>query len=144
MPFALIFVFFFFNDTATTEIYTLSLHDALPISWSCADPFLFGSALKMPAGPDCGVVGIPPQLTRMPAELLAKLLGDAQRHRATLPGAVERPRGGRAGREQVLHRDAAPVGALGDRLDQRRGRQPSDDELAGHVSVPAGIGGSVA
>src|SRR5256885_9762219 len=27
------FFFFFFNDTATTEIYTLSLHDALPI-WS--------------------------------------------------------------------------------------------------------------
>src|SRR6267143_7330118 len=27
-----IFVIFFFNDTATTEIYTLSLHDALPIS----------------------------------------------------------------------------------------------------------------
>src|SRR2546429_3768318 len=26
------FSFFFFNDTATTEIYTLSLHDALPIS----------------------------------------------------------------------------------------------------------------
>ena len=29
------FVFFFFNDTATTEIYTLSLHDALPI---CGGP----------------------------------------------------------------------------------------------------------
>src|SRR2546428_8904893 len=28
----MIFFFFFFNDTATTEIYTLSLHDALPIS----------------------------------------------------------------------------------------------------------------
>src|SRR2546426_10770276 len=27
---------FFFNDTATTEIYTLSLHDALPISFVCA------------------------------------------------------------------------------------------------------------
>src|SRR5215471_21285499 len=27
----LLFFFFFFNDTATTEIYTLSLHDALPI-----------------------------------------------------------------------------------------------------------------
>src|SRR5258705_7754664 len=27
-----LFSFFFFNDTATTEIYTLSLHDALPIS----------------------------------------------------------------------------------------------------------------
>src|SRR5688572_31148370 len=28
------FIFFFFNDTATTEIYTLSLHDALPISYA--------------------------------------------------------------------------------------------------------------
>src|SRR2546429_3650904 len=27
----MVFFFFFFNDTATTEIYTLSLHDALPI-----------------------------------------------------------------------------------------------------------------
>src|SRR5256885_11904941 len=35
-----IFFFFFFNDTATTEIYTLSLHDALPIygpRGACAD-----------------------------------------------------------------------------------------------------------
>src|SRR5437773_12273086 len=30
------FIFFFFNDTATTEIYTLSLHDALPILPPCA------------------------------------------------------------------------------------------------------------
>src|SRR6266508_1473719 len=30
--FLFFFFFFFFNDTATTEIYTLSLHDALPIS----------------------------------------------------------------------------------------------------------------
>src|SRR5215469_12694920 len=29
--FIYVFFFFFFNDTATTEIYTLSLHDALPI-----------------------------------------------------------------------------------------------------------------
>src|SRR5690349_24991261 len=36
--------FFFFNDTATTEIYTLSLHDALPISvWS---PLLWSRALE--------------------------------------------------------------------------------------------------
>src|SRR5256885_12540205 len=32
MPGPLLPFFFFFNDTATTEIYTLSLHDALPIS----------------------------------------------------------------------------------------------------------------
>ena len=40
-----LFVCFFFNDTATTEIYTLSLHDALPISGSkVIDPRL--DALK--------------------------------------------------------------------------------------------------
>src|SRR6266700_2739619 len=32
MPLSLLLFFFFFNDPATTEIYTLSLHDALPIS----------------------------------------------------------------------------------------------------------------
>src|SRR5260221_14581488 len=32
------FFFFFFNDTATTEIYTLSLHDALPILSTAAAP----------------------------------------------------------------------------------------------------------
>src|SRR5687768_18382425 len=32
LHFSFFFFFFFFNDTATTEIYTLSLHDALPIS----------------------------------------------------------------------------------------------------------------
>src|SRR5437867_8682685 len=31
-PFSFTLFFFFFKDTATTEIYTLSLHDALPIS----------------------------------------------------------------------------------------------------------------
>src|SRR5207249_12324237 len=35
-PSYLFFFFFFFNDTATTEIYTLSLHDALPI-WNLAN-----------------------------------------------------------------------------------------------------------
>src|SRR5690348_18401799 len=33
------FFFFFFNDTATTEIYTLSLHDALPIFENLFHPF---------------------------------------------------------------------------------------------------------
>src|SRR2546422_5219279 len=37
LPSLPLFCFFFFNDTATTEIYTLSLHDALPISWGAAD-----------------------------------------------------------------------------------------------------------
>src|SRR3712207_1107832 len=33
-------IFFFFNDTATTEIYTLSLHDALPICFSSNAEFV--------------------------------------------------------------------------------------------------------
>src|SRR3989475_11775527 len=39
-----LFSFFFFNDTATTEIYTLSLHDALPISSRVRDLFEQGKA----------------------------------------------------------------------------------------------------
>src|SRR2546430_14467727 len=39
------FFFFFFNDTATTEIYTLSLHDALPILGSGSS---FRAAIRAP------------------------------------------------------------------------------------------------
>src|SRR5256885_15891698 len=40
-----LYVFFFFNDTATTEIYTLSLHDALPISVRRGQKSAFASPL---------------------------------------------------------------------------------------------------
>src|SRR2546426_415697 len=43
--------FFFFNDTATTEIYTLSLHDALPI-YPC--PPRRCSSAGLPHHPSCG------------------------------------------------------------------------------------------
>src|SRR5256885_12375697 len=39
--------FFFFNDTATTEIYTLSLHDALPISTYSTHQWDTGSGLPL-------------------------------------------------------------------------------------------------
>src|SRR5258706_16226519 len=47
--------FFFFNDTATTEIYTLSLHDALPIfpledGEDHREPRAVGSARRSPSG----------------------------------------------------------------------------------------------
>src|SRR6266850_7466527 len=44
--FLLFFFFFFFNDTATTEIYTLSLHDALPIPLKDPSGFWIGTALE--------------------------------------------------------------------------------------------------
>src|SRR5207249_5071991 len=54
------FFFFFFNDPATTEIYTLSLHDALPIAIRGATvdvPTLSGTKrIRVPAGTQHGTV----------------------------------------------------------------------------------------
>src|SRR5436853_7852564 len=47
----LLTLFFFFNDTATTEIYTLSLHDALPISSSASNS-------RDPPAPGFGSAGL--------------------------------------------------------------------------------------
>src|SRR5260221_14200679 len=62
------FHFFFFNDTATTEIYTLSLHDALPIffdtaSWSAlktARFFLVPAPVSASGGAPSSPGGAPP------------------------------------------------------------------------------------
>src|SRR5258708_1076228 len=67
---SVIFFFFFFNDTATTEIYTLSLHDALPIS--CDSLYAFkGPSFPVPAPvrekPFVEVVS-PSEWPRLPAE----------------------------------------------------------------------------
>src|SRR5256885_13267519 len=48
------FIFFFFNDTATTEIYTLSLHDALPISsFTCCCRGIRATTRRSPTKPRC-------------------------------------------------------------------------------------------
>src|SRR2546427_12005228 len=57
-------LFFFFNDTATTEIYTLSLHDALPISRvtkpsrTCTRPRLRLRASSSTRAPRCIRLGL--------------------------------------------------------------------------------------
>src|SRR3712207_9524030 len=60
-----LYIWFVFNDTATTEIYTLSLHDALPISelggWTLV-PHSTRSA--PPVGPGAGTSGRGPRLGR--------------------------------------------------------------------------------
>src|SRR2546429_5363930 len=58
--------FFFFNDTATTEIYTLSLHDALPISFGLG---------RSAGGSGAGGNGAPPDLP--PPEPPATISGNA-------------------------------------------------------------------
>src|SRR5215204_2327835 len=50
----ILFYFFFFNDTATTEIYTLSLHDALPIRESVV------MSLTACIGPEINLLGETP------------------------------------------------------------------------------------
>src|SRR3712207_9501545 len=71
-------LFFFFNDTATTEIYTLSLHDALPIS-----PDQSG-ALRSGPGQGQGVARHQPAVRRVGVPQP----GAADRHRR--PGHAER------------------------------------------------------
>src|SRR2546427_5621380 len=46
-------LFFFFNDTATTEIYTLSLHDALPICFGRAQRPRYSAISDTAAGTAC-------------------------------------------------------------------------------------------
>src|SRR2546427_9296746 len=67
MPVARSF-FFFFNDTATTEIYTLSLHDALPISGNRHDHQLRDA------------------IARLDGEGLAATVPDADQQRALVVG----------------------------------------------------------
>src|SRR3712207_7411741 len=62
--------FFFFNDTATTEIYTLSLHDALPI-W-------IGELVEAVPESDGGESALQPRVGR---ELLDRSDGDTQTER---------------------------------------------------------------
>src|SRR3712207_7457439 len=54
----MIHFFFFFNDTATTEIYTLSLHDALPI-------LALAQSSRVPSGLQSYVIEQRPEITRL-------------------------------------------------------------------------------
>src|SRR2546425_13338578 len=71
----LFFSFFFFNDTATTEIYTLSLHDALPICLVADElPNLLDKV------DDEVHDGQAPQAGRKHPEVLAQEIGHEERH----------------------------------------------------------------
>src|SRR3989475_11102460 len=82
--------FFFFNDTATTEIYTLSLHDALPIYF---DPFFKTADETLGRMAGIRTLGF-----RATIEAAARLVG----------GPLPRP-GGRAAPAHRLHPEAAGI-----------------------------------
>src|ERR1022692_4090580 len=124
------FCFFFFNDTATTEIYTLSLHDALPISYSTSRPMQFILALAGGTTVQRGPLWWAYDGSRRPPR------GDcAQPADAARPGAAYRhrdpPERAHPGRHQPdplaepLARAASGLAILPERLC-RAHRQPRD------------------
>src|ERR1035437_8718505 len=125
-PSSISFVCFFFNDTATTEIYTLSLHDALPISGPhlCPSVFICGSLLL----PDHGAtLHPPPPAPAAPPRSPARLRSASA---SRIPGAVhicESRRGGTRSAICVLPRR------------QNRGRLPTPARTTspGEASAPA-------
>src|SRR3989442_956980 len=124
--------FFFFNDTATTEIYTLSLHDALPISLEADGRRRLRAhrgAAERPrdvAGEDLDAV---PELDE-PAQAVEEALGSLARlDRQIRPAGVadeERVAGedepGLLAAGAVDHREAAVLGAVARCVDR-----PQDD-----------------
>src|SRR2546422_11498658 len=62
--------FFFFNDTATTEIYTLSLHDALPISGA---PCVWPRPCRRAPAPTLPRRRLPPRSEEHTSELQSRL-----------------------------------------------------------------------
>src|SRR2546422_5958244 len=75
--------FFFFNDTATTEIYTLSLHDALPIWLSWTENIWIGTSIE-----DIDVASRADYLRQIPAVVrfisAEPLLGRSEEHTSEL------------------------------------------------------------
>src|ERR1019366_4636778 len=109
--------FFFFNDTATTEIYTLSLHDALPISWRRgvhlrAEPLvLAGTRGRGGGSPRCAALR-PRRTAVLPAGVRA-----AHREGPAWTGAAGRQQAGRAAR--LHHRRQAGYSRSAHRLGRR-------------------------
>src|SRR3712207_9290201 len=68
----MLFCLFFFNDTATTEIYTLSLHDALPISHEASAEPTAAALTRRGEGPAAAPAGRPRSGGRLPRVHVAR------------------------------------------------------------------------
>src|SRR3712207_8491537 len=77
-------MFFFFNDTATTEIYTLSLHDALPISGASCSPSRSFSGSNPYLGADHFNGGGSPRLLAFPDRPVHKREKRSEEHTSEL------------------------------------------------------------
>ena len=86
MVLSFLLFFFFFNDTATTEIYTLSLHDALPICEAIDFPYspVRLMVLMMPDGTDPAVL----QRLRDAADRKSTRLNSSHVKRSRMPSSA--------------------------------------------------------
>src|SRR3712207_2276578 len=109
---------FFFNDTATTEIYTLSLHDALPICQALQD----GTIERLVR--EDGVVG----LTSNPT-IFQKAIAGGDTYDDQLREVLETTEDGKEAFLQLAVRD------IQDACDLLRDVYDSSDHLDGHVSI---------
>src|SRR3712207_8658715 len=75
--------FFFFNDTATTEIYTLSLHDALPIWESSIDATTSSKRLRIKTIPAVSTATSVPPCSEIPTSAWARA-GRSEEHTSEL------------------------------------------------------------
>src|SRR6266545_5013696 len=108
------FFFFFFNDTATTEIYTLSLHDALPISsptpteTATASPTLTPTAVETVVAPPDPATVAPPLDRSVATDIFASTqflyTGSNAIQTGVASGAIEARRAAVL-RGRVLNRD---------------------------------------
>src|SRR3989454_2137698 len=143
------FVYFFFNDTATTEIYTLSLHDALPISRDRRRAPRGGGAS---AGQRARVRRVAAVRRRYgQAEEAGREAEAAARHRwsqcagtavlaavsGRAPGRIPRPRGAGAGGRELAR---ASRGAAADAA-RPRAQVGHAGHLAGRALVPVAVRG---
>src|SRR6478609_8400787 len=116
------FCFFFFNDTATTEIYTLSLHDALPI-WP-GDP---RGLARPPARGACRRSEDRRRDAARLADVSDRARHDRRAGRRAAPPLARRAAGGGGGRARARagasRRDAAPADAR--RVQHRPARIPA-------------------
>src|SRR2546430_12138591 len=115
-----LFFFFFFNDTATTEIYTLSLHDALPI-WRRPRDLPPELAVRNGPVPGAGLQGARPRRDRAAAAARARPAGRGlDRRRAPRRVPAEPPPGPRGRAGALPHERARPESARA-----RRGAVPN-------------------
>src|SRR6266498_6066641 len=120
------FLFFFFNDTATTEIYTLSLHDALPIPPTCSASPTAASCAPAPPPTYWPSTATPwPTSAPSPAPPPCSRTAAGWSEPRLAVGEATAGRGRRAAREAIVRCDRIAAAPPRSSQDHRRAAPPA-------------------